>query len=366
MEIINFFKQNFFGVHLPFKYRIYMVFYFQSFIISLLTVIINILLERGVAGILLQCFYVFFCVLFFFFSYETKIRLEKPLLIFICFINIPFMFFHTGGYDGTALLFSLMGIFCLCIVFDKNQRYILVTLNILVNISLCIMQYFFPHLVAPHESQLTELIDLVVAIYLSCAGMAIITVQVNQSYVTDRNRIAALAEKLNDMSNRDALTGAYNRRYIQTYLERELELVKRTGKEISILVIDIDHFKKINDTFGHRFGDQVLIKLCETVSENLRKYDILVRMGGEEFLVVLNSIDFESSYDSATRIKDAVSNMQFENGTKVTVSIGLAQAKHEDTTDTIIDRADSCLYKAKRSGRNAVVTEEDQEELFQM
>lgn len=357
--MINFFKQNFFGKHLAFEYRIYMIFFLESYFISILSATTNTALGKGFAGVVLQWTYILLCTIILFIPQKIRFQIAKPILVFICLIYIPFLFFQTAGYDGTALQFSLLGIFILCIIFKGKMRWVLVILNIVISIGVCVIQFKYPELIIPHGTEQAKLIDVAVALALSSAGMAILTIFVSNAYEIERERIAAMAQELKDISNRDALTGAYNRRYLSTYLERELAIVERKKANLCVLMLDLDHFKKINDTYGHGFGDEVLVKFTELIQSNLRKYDVLVRLGGEEFLVALSGVDTESAYETAVRIKNAVSDYEFYNGVHVTVSIGLTKAKEDDTIDTLIDRADLNLYKAKDSGRNMVIGDTD-------
>lgn len=284
-------------------------------------------------------------------------NISKVLLVFTVLIYIPFLFFQTAGYDGTALLFAPLGIFLLGTFFKGKTRWILIALNIIICIVICLVQFNYPGLIIPHGAEQAKLIDLMVGAVLALSGLAIMTIFVNNAYEIERERIQAMAKELEDMSNKDALTGAYNRRFMNSHLERELEIMDRTDTEICFLLIDIDFFKKLNDTYGHNFGDEVLVKLAETITENLRKYDVLVRMGGEEFAVILHSVGLDGANESAMRIKNAVENMKFDNGVTVTISIGLVKIHKNEDIEEIVHRADINLYAAKDGGRNIIISE---------
>lgn len=357
MRILEYIKENYFGKELPFEYRIYMIFFFESYFISILSATTNTLLGKGLAGVVLQWAYIFVCTIVLFIPLKLRMHISKILLIFICLVYIPFLFFQTAGYDGTALLFVPLGIFLLAIFFKGKTRGLLVALNILIAIAICLVQFNYPDLITPHGAEQAKLIDLIVAIVLAMSGLAILTVFVSNAYEIEKERIQAMAKELEEMSNQDALTGTYNRRFMNSYLERELEIVSRTDAEICLMLIDIDYFKKINDTYGHNFGDEVLVGLANTIHDNLRKYDVLVRMGGEEFVVILHSVGLTDANESAMRIKNAVEDMKFDNGVGITISIGLVQAHKEDDIESIIHRADVNLYKAKDGGRNMIVSE---------
>ena len=158
----------------------------------------------------------------------------------------------------------------------------------------------------------------------------------------------------------DALTGVYNRRYFDDMLEKFTALTKRYNEPLSILIADIDHFKSINDTYGHIAGDLVLQQVTKNISDTLRKSDILTRYGGEEFAIILPATNMASALEKAKRIRQQVESAGFDGivtgkPLKVTISIGVANfPEHGAEYEAIVTAADSALYKAKKSGRNRV------------
>ena len=155
----------------------------------------------------------------------------------------------------------------------------------------------------------------------------------------------------------DELTGMGNKRALQSCLHRETERSIRRKQPLSTLIIDIDHFKKVNDTHGHRAGDAVLKQFGSLIQKNLRKTDLSFRYGGEEFVLILEETDKEHALQAAERIRQAVqeSNFAFEDLTiPVSASFGCATYKLGETMDSFIERADQALYLAKNSGRNTV------------
>ncbi|RKY31792.1 MAG: hypothetical protein DRP74_04080 [Candidatus Omnitrophota bacterium] len=169
-----------------------------------------------------------------------------------------------------------------------------------------------------------------------------------------------LYHELQELAIRDSLTGVFNRRY---YLERLNEELRRSGKfkyNFSCLMIDIDHFKKYNDRYGHLVGDAVLKEVSKRIKENIRQIDFMSRYGGEEFSVILSETDKELAKAAAERIRKAVHEEEikvYDENLKVTISIGVSTFP-EDGKDsiTIIDNADTALYRAKELGRNKVVS----------
>jgi len=167
-------------------------------------------------------------------------------------------------------------------------------------------------------------------------------------------------ETLAYQATHDPLTGMLNRRAILERLDKELSRAHRHGDELAVGICDLDHFKEVNDTYGHQTGDEVLIGFAQILNENIRDYDSVGRLGGEEFLVVVPmkaGVDLASSFDSL-RARLAASKISTRSGTlTVTVSIGVASAAAGSTVDEILEMADAALYRAKHEGRNRVVYE---------
>lgn len=161
---------------------------------------------------------------------------------------------------------------------------------------------------------------------------------------------------LEDMSKRDGMTGLLNHKYINEYLKNQI-LLNNGSKFLCVAILDIDNFKNVNDTFGHQTGDLVIITLANIIQSNVRENDIVGRYGGEEFLVILNDIDFSKSTKTMNRIREEIENYQFlDIDYPITVSIGLTEYKDDDP-ESIIKRADTLMYQAKDSGKNKVVTD---------
>ena len=166
-------------------------------------------------------------------------------------------------------------------------------------------------------------------------------------------------QKLLDIANTDSLTGVSNRRYFEEIGRREVVRAERHQRPLSLMILDVDFFKRINDTYGHPVGDKVLQALSLVARAELRENDLLARLGGEEFIVLLPDINLSEALCVAERLRltFAVCNVPLENGEVVgfTVSIGVSQLGGEfDSLDTLLQSADLALYQAKNSGRNRV------------
>ena len=165
----------------------------------------------------------------------------------------------------------------------------------------------------------------------------------------------AIEQTLQHAATHDPLTGVFNRRYSDSLLEQEVERAKFQHSPLSVMLIDIDFFKRVNDTYGHQVGDQVLINLSSLLQKRIRSTDSLARWGGEEFLLILPSASVDNAKKIAEIIRKSVYELDFPNlAESVTVSIGISAFGITDTPNTIIRRADEALYEAKRNGRNRV------------
>jgi len=181
-------------------------------------------------------------------------------------------------------------------------------------------------------------------------------------------RTQQLAEKnrqLERLATRDPLTGLYNRRYVEEKLEEETARARRYGPPLSVVVLDLDNFKEINDTLGHQAGDEVLIAVASSLRKDVRQVDVVGRIGGEEFIVILPNTPAASAITMGERIRGRIERLDTvlrPDGTpiRLTISGGIAQFRPDDPSPKeMVERADRTLYQAKREGRNRVLVDLD-------
>ena len=169
---------------------------------------------------------------------------------------------------------------------------------------------------------------------------------------TERNRMEA---RLRELSSLDALTGIANRRSFDDMLTREMERARRYHTPCSLIMFDIDHFKHVNDTFGHQAGDDLLVALTAFISANIRDSDALARWGGEEFMIMAPGAGLDEAQRLAEKLRSKIEAGDFGEVGKVTCSFGVAQLGPHDAPEDFVGRADEAMYDAKRTGRNRVV-----------
>lgn len=181
-----------------------------------------------------------------------------------------------------------------------------------------------------------------------------------------QQRLRSTYEISLSMALTDSLTGLYNRRYLEVHLQKLLQKNQESNKALAVLLIDIDHFKQVNDTYGHQAGDEVLKIFAERLKNNLRSFDLVARLGGEEFVALLPDVSEKRAHMVAERLRSSIADEIFkctgEDGgvleLGVTTSVGGALiSSGEHTTEEVLARADKCLYEAKESGRNVAVFE---------
>lgn len=159
---------------------------------------------------------------------------------------------------------------------------------------------------------------------------------------------------LHDMATRDEKTGIYNHRFFKSIFSLELEKAKRGKQRLAFAIIDIDFFKKFNDTYGHLLGDEILYELAQHLLKVIRKYDVVARFGGEEFFVLLPATTLTQAKRACERMRKSLFNNAKLKKYGVTISLGVTEYKNRDTMQRMIKRADKGLYDAKKKGRNQV------------
>ena len=213
----------------------------------------------------------------------------------------------------------------------------------------------------PHETYMERFATMSVFILTigRCMFLGIFSSSMRESLYRSGVALKEAYKRIEELAELDELTGSFNRRCIMRILDEEISRARRSKENCSIALIDLDWFKRINDTYGHPTGDEVLRTFAITVFANIRNIDRFGRFGGEEFLLVLP----DTPQDTATRVLDRLRAIvadldwsAFSPGMRVTVSAGVATLKHDETPDTFLARADGALYEAKARGRNRIAS----------
>jgi diguanylate cyclase (GGDEF)-like protein len=191
-----------------------------------------------------------------------------------------------------------------------------------------------------------------------CLLLSVNANQMRAHLANSGRKLAASLEQMRQLASHDELTGTLNRRALMAALERERSRAERSGAPFSIAMIDLDHFKRVNDTYGHGAGDEVLRALAATVHDTMRTTDVFGRYGGEEFLIILVGAPHALALEAMERIRAAVAAKNWSSiapELSVTLSAGIASHRKGETIEQLMHRADMALYQAKDAGRNVII-----------
>ncbi len=208
---------------------------------------------------------------------------------------------------------------------------------------------FLIRLKKPGQNQSSDEIQTYIARVNSMVGYS-------ETLVTLSNITSIEKEKQHyaKLSSEDPLTGIYNRKRFQEELEKERERAIRNKRDLSLIFFDIDFFKKVNDTYGHLTGDQVLKKVTELVAHSIRSSDFFARYGGEEFIILLPELSAKKAADLAEKLRVVIAEAEYPEAGKLTCSFGVAALQDSESAENLVNRADQALYQAKNDGRNLV------------
>ena len=181
------------------------------------------------------------------------------------------------------------------------------------------------------------------------------------AYSIKNNELRRAMSRIEELAITDELTNLFNRRYLLQELDKHQALANREKFPFTVVFLDIDHFKQINDRHGHHVGDEVLKELAHFLKLSFRDVDVVSRYGGEEFVFILSGLTIQDAESVLNRVRESIAEQQFsDNLTHLTVSIGAAQYRIGEKIDCLLSRADGLLYEAKRAGRNCVKIEPTQ------
>lgn len=356
------FHNAFFNKSTPFEHRLFMIFFFEVLMFAILSALNSIFISHSLVLIAAEWVCIIILAIYLLNTEEIRMRMQRPVLLILTFLFIPFLMYLSTGFEGPALVFALLGVFPLIVTFSGRERILIVGLNILLYIVLALAEYAFPTFFGYSASHLISLGYLILSICLSLCGLAIMITYAIKEFDEEKKQMIALTKQLEEsnaslaeMTNKDGLTGTYVRRYLYEHLTREIEIAERTFQPFCLMMIDIDHFRKVNDAYGQQFGNEVLLEIASSIHSVLRIYDALVRYSGDRFAIILHNSQFASCLNIAERIKECLDAMPLEHQVHITASMGLTPYKNGDSIDTLISRAEDYLRRAKEEGRNRVV-----------
>lgn len=280
---------------------------------------------------------------------KFNIKVSAIIIIYSLYLLMFYLVF-SGGVAQTGPLWIF--IVAPVSVYVLGFRLGLINLAIFLCI-VCIIMFLPQHLVA-HEAYTPE---FKLRLILSFLTMTFLSALYEYSSMQFYRNVLELSAKYQQLAMSDPLTKLANRRNASAVLQQEKARIDRNHEPLSVLLCDLDHFKSVNDKYGHNAGDMVLMELAKVFTDNVRHQDCVARWGGEEFLVILPQTSAEQAGIIAEKILLSVQNHTthfLKHQIQVTISIGISQLTEDETIDELINNADKCLYQAKTLGRNRV------------
>lgn len=347
------------GDHLSIKIKFFYIVVFGGMIASIPATITSFISKAGTAGILasLACFLFFVLILI-----SARLTKKYDAIIFAAiyglnFIIFPALYFTTGGVQSGMPSYFILGIIFTVLMMKGKTMFITLILELIGYSYLFYFGFNHPEYIAT-LSQSASHRDIALDFLIVSLCLAALVKVLSVLYENEQRHTNELLSKLEDLSIKDPLTGVYNRRFLLKYLESGISLNLQNNTPVSIIIFDLDRFKRLNDNYGHLVGDDVLRNLCTIFEQNCRNYDIVARYGGEEFMIVLPGAGEETAYRRAEQIRKRVEKTNFCPAVSepITISGGVACFKKTmRTTEEFISVADQYLYLAKENGRNRVV-----------
>lgn len=302
------------------------------------------------------------CIFIAFMVKGENTRYVNAILLYAAYIYFPYIYFITGGYNGTMPMYFIGVLVFMTLIFPERWRIVGIILTLFFYGGLFVFACRFPEFCIPHVDEVSRVTDFCVSLLFSGTVTSLATASIVKIYKREHNNVKELLiklqgknEELLNLSIRDPLINCYNRRYLMEYLGDEIRTHAENDLPMCVLMLDLDHFKVINDTYGHTVGDEILKLTAETIRHNLRQHDVLARYGGEEFTAVLPTCERENGIMIAERIRKSIEGIVYRRDIRFTISIGVAVLKQGSSPESILADSDQNLYIAKHNGRNLVV-----------
>ncbi len=298
--------------------------------------------------------------LYIFFRSGLNLKMTDPSLTAIqmsaaILVVMYGMYFANESRGVLLLIYVIVLLFGIFRLNTRGFLYISIFTLLTYGIDIALLQLYRPQGINFHMEYLQWVVLALVLTAFSIIGGYISSLR--QNLTISKSEQAKSIEIIREMAIRDELTGLYNRRHLLELLDYEKNRSSRGGGLFCLCILDIDHFKKVNDIHGHLTGDKVLRTVATMIDKTLRNTEFCGRYGGEEFLIVLTQTDIKGALIAAERVRNNIEKAPFPDigsDFKVTVSIGLSEYQIQEDVDKIIARADEALYRAKKGGRNRV------------
>ena len=348
-------KINF--AELPLEHTIFVLIVLSEIIISAVSVAVNIQLGLSSITVVILLVNIVLNIGCMAYSIRTK-KWFMPAALVILYAVLalfPLLWFSSGGATGSTMPYLVMSSFIGAIMFrGKFRNFLFVIVPSLFSFFI-FLELRYPDIYVPYPSREAQYIDLIIGLVITFTVTAVLAVTVLSRYREAKLKSEELAKRLGEISVTDPLTGLYNRRMLTSGLDEAMRKCYETGLPLAICIIDIDHFKQVNDVYGHLCGDKVLIELAQLLKSFMGENDLLGRYGGEEFLIVFKDQTLEEAFQTVEKFHQAVQEHNWTPVPQITISCGMSAYRKGISYSEFVGGADKRLYEAKETGRNRIV-----------
>ncbi len=288
--------------------------------------------------------------------------LAGPIFLIVFFLPSVWIF-NGGSSSGTAYIVTLLDSFIVVLVTGDEAH---LRERVIAGLSMCALvvvvclllwlEYMRPDLVYSYHDRTSRYLDMAVSMLIAVTGNFLILRTYVSQHHRDFARIRKYSETLEVLAQTDSMTGLLNHAHGMARLETEIAKAHRYGRRLSIVMLDLDWFKSVNDEYGHQAGDEVIIRFSDGLRRCSRVFDVPIRYGGEEFILILPETGLEAALVVAERIRSYLLGSATWVPRKITVSGGIVECKENDTADSMVRRADALLYQAKNTGRDRILS----------
>lgn len=308
------------------------------------------------------------------YSLERKYEIFFQTTIFslIIFVFLPHGWITSGGANVISVAYLFLICIAMCLIFHGRLRVFFVLAQMVMTVFLLYMQVYYPQIIGTPSSEKYTL-DMFIQMPLTLLAGAYMVVIFSNAYRKEKRKLEEYGKHLKESNQRlmqiaqiDELTGTYNRRYLFEKLEEVRVQIGKENRKAMIIMIDIDDFKTINDTFGHIVGDELLRSIGRCMIEIVKGKGFVGRYGGDEFIMVLQDVSLREAKNIVDQIQKQVTQSYGNDRLGVTLSGGMAQLMDGDDVDDILVSVDNILYHVKRSSKNNILYEKDLDLLEQV
>ncbi|MEN6460600.1 MAG: diguanylate cyclase [Syntrophomonas sp.] len=337
------------------EHRVFNFYCILGLFVSLLTFLIICYLDLPlIAGISMLVFFVFALFCWYLSRFRRLFRISTFMAVSVLiFVLTPGLWILNSGSTGGGQYYFVFWGLLISSIYRGWRRYTwLVLLFITIGV-LMYIEYTYPFIIVTYDNRNARYFDVYTSFILAMLSTTIIFIIYSNGYRNEHEHVKKYAAHMEKIAITDGLTGLYNHTHLYSCLENELKQAESSQSSLSLIMVDSDHFKMLNDTYGHPTGNLVLIKFADIMRSTIRKSDIAGRYGGDEFLIICPNTTLEEAIFTTEKLRKIVETTNFgESGQiRLTISCGVTTWAGENCS-MIIEQVDQALYAAKRSGRN--------------